>query len=100
MTLLVYYLQQDRVLIGPLDLRDVVWELGDLGGVALLDLDHESGLKLGDEVDGDSSSSVTSGSSYSVDVVLLFVGEVEVDNESDLVDVDSSGEEVSGDEHS
>ncbi len=45
-------------------------------------------------------SAETSGSPYSMDVSFLLSGEVVVDDEVDLLDVDSSGEEVGGDEDS
>lgn len=88
------------MLIWLVNLREIIGKLGDLSGVALLNIDHEFGLELGDQVDGDSSSSVTTGTSNSMDVVLLLVGEVEVDDQTNLMDVDTSGEEIGGDQHS
>lgn len=72
----------------------------DLSVVVVLDFSDESGVVGQDEVDGSSLSSVSSSSSDSVDVALLFAWELVVDDESDLLDVDTSGEQVSGDEHS
>ena len=66
----------------------------------LLDLLNELGVHGRNEVNSSSLSSESSGSSNSVDVVLLLEGELVVDDETNLLHVDSSGEQVGGDEHS
>ncbi len=62
--------------------------------VELLKLKHFAELFVSNEVDGHSSSTEPTGSSDSVDVVLVVVGKVVVDDETALGDVDTSGEEV------
>lgn len=54
----------------------------------------------GDKVDRDTLASETSTTTDSVDVVLTRRGEVVVDDERDLLDVDSTGEEIGRDEDS
>lgn len=66
----------------------------------VLDFSDESGVVGQDEVDGSTLSTISSSSSDSVDVALLFAWELVVDDESDLLDVDTSGEQVSGDQDS
>mmetsp|Transcript_24829 Transcript_24829/g.38636 ORF Transcript_24829/g.38636 Transcript_24829/m.38636 type:complete len:418 (-) Transcript_24829:75-1328(-) len=64
----------------------------------ILNLSDELGVVGLDEVDGDSLSSETTGSTDSVDVVLLLEGELVVDNKANLLHIDTSGEEIGGNE--
>jgi hypothetical protein len=66
----------------------------------LLDLLNESGISWGDKVNGSSLSTESTGSTDSVNVVLLLEWEFVVDDETNLLDVNTSGEQVSGDENS
>lgn len=58
------------------------------------------GLVIADEVDGNSSSSVSSTSTYSMDVVLLLARQFEIDDKSDLVNVNSSRQKICTDQNS
>ena len=70
----------------------------DLCAVELLNLAHHADIVSGDEVDGNTLSSETTTTTDAVDVVLAVGGEVVVDDEGNLLDVDTTSEEVSGDE--
>jgi len=82
------------------DLRDVEGHFDDLGLVILFSFLEEFGIGGDDEVDGNTLSTESTRSTDSVDVGLLLEGQVVVDNEIDLVNVDTSGEEISGDQDS
>lgn len=83
----------------PLEkLGDVGWHLLDLGVVELLELAERADVLISDKIDGDSLSSETSGTSDSVNVVLQVLWEIEVDNQRDLMDINSTGQEIGGDE--
>ena len=71
-------------------------QLVNLGRVELLDLNHFHGLFLRNQVQSHSSSSESSASSDSVNVVLHGHWEVHVDNQSTLSDINSSGQQISG----
>jgi len=64
----------------------------------LLDLLEEAGILWKDEVNGGTSSSITSSSTNSMDVVLLVGWQFVVDDETDLLDIDTSSEEIGGDQ--
>jgi hypothetical protein len=70
----------------------------DLSAVELFDLAHHADIVSGDEVDGDTLSSETTTTTDAVDVVLAVGREVVVDDQRDLLDVDTTGEKVSGDQ--
>lgn len=70
----------------------------DLCAVELLDLTHHADIVGGDEVDGNTLTSETSTTTNAMDVVLAVGGEIVVDDKGDLLDIDTTGEEVSGDE--
>jgi hypothetical protein len=70
----------------------------DLCAVELLNLAHHADIVSGDEVDGHTLTSETSTTTDTMDVVLTVGGKVVVDDEGNLLDVDTTGEEVSGDE--
>ena len=80
------------------EVGDVHWHFLDLGVVELLNVTEVPDISLSEEVDGDSLPSETSGTSDTVDVVLPVGGEVEVNDEGDLLDVDTTGEQIGGDE--
>mmetsp|Transcript_3066 Transcript_3066/g.6192 ORF Transcript_3066/g.6192 Transcript_3066/m.6192 type:complete len:431 (+) Transcript_3066:97-1389(+) len=80
------------------EVRDVHGHLLDLGVVELLDVTEVPDVSLGEEVDSYSLPTETSGTSDTVDVVLTVSGEVEVDDKTDLLDVDTTGEEIGGNE--
>jgi hypothetical protein len=70
----------------------------DLCAVELLDLAHHADIVSGDEVDGNTLTSETSTTTDAVNVVLAVGGEIVVDDKGDLLDIDTTSEEVSGDE--
>lgn len=82
------------------DERDIERHFDDLGLVVLLGFLKELSVTGHDEVDGDTLSTETSGTSDSVDVALLLEGEIVVDDQVDLVDIDTTGKHIGGDEHS
>jgi hypothetical protein len=57
----------------------------------LLDLLDEDSVLGQNEIDCGTLSAETTSSTDSVDVVFLLVGEFVVDNETDLLDIDTSG---------
>ena len=71
----------------------------DLSVVMVLDLLDEAGVLREDEVDGSSLSTETTSSTDSVNVVLLLDGELVVDDETNLLHINTSSKQVSGDEH-
>jgi hypothetical protein len=73
--------------------------LSNLGVEMLLDDLDESGILGEDKVDGGTLATETASTTDSVDVVLLLVGQLVVDNEADLLDVDTTGEEIGGDQN-
>ena len=81
-------------------LVEVLGHLLNLGVVMLLDFLDESGVVGGNEVDSSSLSSISTSSTDSVNVVLLFHWELVVDDQADLLDIDTSGHEISGNQDS
>lgn len=82
------------------ELVEVLRHFFNLGIEVLLDFLDESGVIGGHEVDGSSLSSVSASSSDSVNIVLLLHGKLVVDNERDLLNIDTSGHEIGGDQNS
>merc|ERR1711957_41389 len=76
------------------DLRQLL----DLSAVMLLELFDEARILGQHKVDGSSLSTETTGTTNSVHVVLFAHGELVVGDESDLLDIDTTGEQVSGDQ--
>ena len=64
----------------------------------ILDLLDEGSILGQHEVDGGTLSTETTSTTDSVDVVLLLVGELVVDNETDLLNINTSSEEISSDQ--
>lgn len=86
---------------GPLvldEVGNVHWHLLDGSGVELLNLTEHADVVGSDKVDGNTLSSESTTSSDSVDVVLLAQWQVVVDDQGDLLDIDTSGQEVRGDQ--
>jgi len=84
---------------GCSQLVEVGWHFVDLSVEMILDLLDEAGVLGQDEVDGSTLLTETSSSTDSVDVVLLLEWQLVVDNEANLLHIDTSGKQVSGDEH-
>lgn len=70
----------------------------DLGAVELLNLTHHADVVGGHKVDGDTLSAETTTTTDTVDVVLPVGGEIVVDDQGDLLDIDTTGQQVSGDQ--
>jgi hypothetical protein len=69
-----------------------------LSAVELLDLSHHAHIISGDEVDGNTLTTETTTTTDAVDVVLAVGGKVVVDDQRDLLDIDTTGQKVSGDQ--
>jgi hypothetical protein len=80
------------------EVGDVHGHLLNLGAVELLNLTHHSDVLGGDEVDGNTLSAETTTTTNSVDVVLTVGGKIVVDDQGNLLDIDTTGEKVSGDQ--
>lgn len=78
---------------------DVHRHLLNLRAVELLNLAHHAHIIGGDEVDGDTLSAETTTTTNPVDVVLTVGGQVVVDDQRYLLDVDTTSEQVGGNEH-
>lgn len=70
----------------------------DLGAVELLNLTHHADIVSGDEVDGNTLTTETTTTTDTVNVVLTVGGQVVVNNKRDLLDINTTGQKVSGDE--
>ena len=79
------------------EVGDVGGELLDDGLVEALHVLEEALVILGDKVDGHTLASETAGTTDAVEVVLGLGGEVKVDDEGHLLDVDTTSEKVGGD---
>ena len=71
-----------------------------MGVVELFKRLHEWGVIWGDEVDGNSLSTKSTRSANSVQVTVRVLWEIVVDDQRDLLDVDSSGKQISCDQNS
>ena len=80
--------------------REVQGELLDLGVVELPQVGQELGVSSCHEVDSYSFSSETTRSADPVDVLGGIGGKIVVDDEVHLLDVDTSAQQVSGNEDS
>jgi len=66
----------------------------------ILNFSDEFGVVRKDEVDGDSLSSESTSSTDSMNVVLLLVWKFVVNNETNLLDINTSSKEIGGDKDS
>ena len=80
------------------EVGNVERHLVDLGRVELLNVAEHADVVVGDKVDGNTLTAETTTTADTVDVVLTVGGQVVVDDKRDLLDVDTTGEEVGGDE--
>ena len=74
------------------------WDGFDFSAQLLLNPVQSESVIVGDEVDGDTEVTEPSASANPVQVGLSHLGEVEVDDHVDGLDVDAPGEEVAADE--
>jgi len=82
------------------DVRDIKGHFDNFSVVILFDFLQELVVRGSDEVNGNTLSTESSTSSDSVNVLLLGEWEVVVDDQGNLLDIDTSGQQVSGDEDS
>ena len=68
----------------------ISWHLVNLSVVMLLDLLDENSVLGQNEIDSGTLSSETTSSTNSVNVVFLLIGKFVVDNETDLLDINTS----------
>lgn len=80
------------------EVGNVHGHLLDLGAVELLNLTHHADILGGDKVDGNALSAETTTTTNSVDVVLTVGGEIVVDDQGNLLDIDTTGQKISGDQ--
>jgi len=80
-------------------IRDVVRQLLDDGLIKSLNVLQQSFVVLRDKVDGNPFTTETTGTTDSVQVVLRLRRQVEVDNQRDLLNVDTSGQQISRDQN-
>jgi len=78
----------------------VLWHFFNLSVVMVLNLSDEFGIIWRDEVDSNTFSSETTGSTDSMNVILLLERKLVVNDETDLLDINTSCKQISGDEHS
>ena len=64
----------------------------------MFDLAHHADIISGDEVDGNSLTAETTTTTNAMDVVLAVGGEIVVDDERNLLDIDTTGKEIGGDQ--
>ncbi|KAI7165319.1 ATP-dependent RNA helicase [Hortaea werneckii] len=77
---------------------NVHWHLLDLSAVELLNLTHHAHIVGSDEVDSDTLPTETATTTDTVDVVLPVGRKVVVDDQRNLLHVDTTGKQVSGDQ--
>lgn len=77
---------------------NVGWHLLNLSIVVLFDLLQHGNVLLGDEIDGNTLATETAGTTNAMQVVGLVDGEVVVDDDGNLLDIDTTSEQVSSDE--
>ena len=80
------------------EIGNIHWHLLDLSAVELLDLSHHAHIFGGDEVNRNTLPSKTTTSTDSVDVVLTVGRKVIVDDQGDLLDIDTTSQEISSDQ--
>ena len=68
----------------------ISWHLVNLSVVMLLDLLDEDSVLGQNEIDSGTLSAETTSSTNSVNVVFLLIGKFVVDNETDLLDINTS----------
>lgn len=85
---------------GGVKILKILWHLFNLGVVVILNLSDELCIVRQHKVDCYTFSTETSGSTNSVNVVLLLHWKFIVDDEANLLDIDTSCQKIRGDEHS
>lgn len=80
------------------EVSNVHGHLLDLGVVELFNFTHHTDIVSSDEVDGNTLTTETTTTTDTMDVVLTVGGQVVVDDQGNLLDVDTTGQQVSGDQ--
>jgi hypothetical protein len=78
------------------EVSNVHWHLLDLSAVELFDFSHHAHILCSDKVDRNTLSSKTTSTTNSVDVVLTVGREIIVDDQGDLLDIDTTSQKISG----
>jgi len=81
-------------------LLKILWHLLNLSVVMILDFSNELGIIWQDKVDGNTLSTETTSSTNSMNVVFLLLWKFVVDNETNLLDIDTSCKKICGDKNS
>merc|ERR1712137_1123727 len=81
------------------EIYNVGRHLGHFGVVELLEFTEGLDILVGDEVDGDTLATKSTGSADTVNVVLQVAGQVVVDNQGDLLDINTTSRKISGDQN-
>ena len=85
---------------GPLDqVSNVGGHLEDLSVVGLLEILEDTELVSSGEVDGNSLASETTRATNTMDVLLVVAGQIVVDDDGNLMDVDTASQKIGGDEN-
>lgn len=81
------------------EIGNVHRHLLDLSAVELLDLAHHADVISSDEVDGNTLPAESATTTDTVNVVLTVGGQIVVDDQGNLLNIDTTGEKISGDEN-
>ena len=77
---------------------DVHWHFLNLGVVILFNVLHRPHIVVGHEVDRNTLTTKTTTASNPVQVVLHILGEIEIDDQRDMLNIDATSKQVSGDQ--
>mmetsp|Transcript_109840 Transcript_109840/g.317569 ORF Transcript_109840/g.317569 Transcript_109840/m.317569 type:complete len:288 (-) Transcript_109840:444-1307(-) len=80
------------------EIGNVHWHFSDLSSVKLFDIAEVTNIAFREEVDSNSLTSETSRATDTVDVVFSVGREVKVDDQRNLLDIDTTGQKIRGDQ--
>lgn len=78
----------------------ILWHLLNLSIVVILNFSDELSVVWQDEIDSNTLSTKSTGSTNSVDINFLLLWELVVDNKTDLLNINTSCEKIGGDQNS
>lgn len=82
----------------PLDkISNIHGHLLDLGRVELLNLPHHANIISGDEVNSNTLTTETTTTTNTMDIVLTVGGQIVVNDQADLLNIDTTSQEISSD---
>ena len=84
----------------PSQLVEIGWHLGDLSLIVVLNLFEPGRVSGNDKVDGGTLLTESASPTNPVDVVLFPARDLEIDDESNLLDIDSSCQQIGRDQDS